>query len=71
MKNWVTVAEASQRLDISEKSVRTWITEGKLNARKHGRKWLISEESMGNYGGKIPLVMGKTAALRISRVPIQ
>lgn len=54
MKDWITVAEASQRLDISERSVRTWITEGKLNARKHGRKWLISEESMGSYGGEAP-----------------
>ena len=54
MKDWITVAEASQRLDVSERSVRTWIAEDKLKARKHGRKWLISEESMGSYGGEIP-----------------
>ena len=53
MKGWITVAEASKRLDISERSVRTWIAEGKLNARKQGRKWLILEESIGNYGGGV------------------
>lgn len=54
MKGWITVAEASQRLELSERSVRTWISEGKLKARKHGRKWLIFEESMGSYEGDIP-----------------
>ena len=60
MKGWITVAEASQRLEISERSVRTWIAEDKLKARKHGRKWLISQESIGSYGGKTPEIKEDT-----------
>lgn len=52
MKGWITVAEASRRLNISERSVRTWIAENKLKARKQGRRWLIAEDSIGGYGGE-------------------
>ena len=41
MEEWVTVAEASQLLEISERQVLNRIYNGKLQAKKDGNKWII------------------------------
>ncbi len=41
MEEWVTVSEASQLLEISERQVLNRIYSGKLQAKKDGNKWLI------------------------------
>lgn len=38
---WVTVSEASEILEISERQVLNRIYKGKLQAKKDGKKWLI------------------------------
>jgi excisionase family DNA binding protein len=41
VEEWVTVSEASQLLEISERQVLNRIYNGKLQAKKDGNKWLI------------------------------
>ena len=44
MAKWLTVAELSSELGISERAVRKQIEEGKWTAKKRGNKWLIDTE---------------------------
>lgn len=41
VEEWVTVAEASQLLELSERQVLNRIYSGKLQGKKDGNKWLI------------------------------
>ena len=43
---WWKVKEASQRLNLSEKTVLQWIKLGKLRAKKFGKSWLIEPINM-------------------------
>ena len=40
-KEWLTVSEASEVLEISERQVINRINQGKLKAKRDGRRWLI------------------------------
>ena len=40
-KEWLTVSEASEVLEISERQVINRINQGKLKAKRAGRRWLI------------------------------
>lgn len=40
-EEWITASEASELLDISERQVLNRIYNGKLKAKKDGKKWLI------------------------------
>ncbi|MFQ6042758.1 MAG: helix-turn-helix domain-containing protein [Candidatus Poribacteria bacterium] len=44
MAKWLTVAELSSELGISQRAVRKQIEEGKWTAKKRGNKWLINTE---------------------------
>ncbi len=46
MAKWLTVAELSSELGISERAVRKQIEEGKWTAKKRGNKWLINTEDI-------------------------
>jgi excisionase family DNA binding protein len=41
MNDYYTVAEASEIIGISERTVLNWIHEGKLEAKKDGKAWQI------------------------------
>jgi excisionase family DNA binding protein len=50
MATWMDVKEASGKLHIAERTVRHWIHQGKLTAKKEGGKWLIDESSLTAIG---------------------
>lgn len=45
----LTVADAAQRLGVSERRVRQYIEESRLPAQKFGRDWLIREEDLSAF----------------------
>jgi excisionase family DNA binding protein len=42
----LTVAEVAAKLNISPRTVRQWIADGKLAAKRHGKSWQIDAESV-------------------------
>lgn len=42
MKEYLTIKEVSERLSISEQTVRIWIKDGKLPAVKVGRRYRVT-----------------------------
>lgn len=45
----LTLSEAAKKLKFSEKTVRKFIAEGKLEASKLGRSWRISPEDIDTF----------------------
>lgn len=45
----LTLSEAAQKLKLSEKTVRKFISEGKLEASKLGRIWRISPKDIDTF----------------------
>lgn len=43
----LTVREAAEQLQITERTVHRWIRSGRLKAEKHGMEWRIDRESAG------------------------
>lgn len=56
MAEWITVKDAVGKLGIAERTVRHWIQQGKLTAKKDKGIWLIDADTIR---GTIP---GKTTA---------
>ena len=48
-EEWITVAEAARRCRRSDRRIREWIAEGKIDAKKQGRKWIISAEDLQRF----------------------
>lgn len=46
MSKLLTTDEAADALRVSTRTVYTWIKEGKVPARRVGRKWLIAEPDL-------------------------
>ncbi len=44
--NVFTVQEICELFDLSPQSVRRYLREGKIKARKVGTKWLVTEEAI-------------------------
>lgn len=44
-----TVEELASVLDVQPKTIRAYLSEGKLKGRKIARKWYIPEESLREY----------------------
>jgi len=44
-----SVQELSQDLKVTSLSVRTYIRDGKLKARKIGGRWYVAEENLLNF----------------------
>ena len=42
----LTTAEAAKELGVSPMRIRSLIYEGRLEAKKHGRDWLIEPEAL-------------------------
>ena len=45
-KDWLTLREAADALQISEVSARRWVKSGKLRASKPGMKYIIPREAV-------------------------
>lgn len=46
MKKLLNTSEAAERLGVSERRIRSLITEGKLEAQKFGRDYAIEESAL-------------------------
>ena len=44
-----TVPELSKLLHLTPQSVRKYLQEGRIQGRKTGVRWLVSDESIRNY----------------------
>ncbi|MGE7954934.1 helix-turn-helix domain-containing protein [Lysinibacillus xylanilyticus] len=47
--DYLTVKEVSQKLGVSEKTVRDYINKGELIAYKLGTSWKITEEDLQTF----------------------
>jgi excisionase family DNA binding protein len=48
---WVKISQPAEYYQISEKTIRKFIAEGKLKAKKVGRQIRIEPDSLVNPGG--------------------
>lgn len=46
MEKWLTVQEVAKQCQISEVTVRRWISSGELRAAKLGKGWRIKPEDL-------------------------
>jgi excisionase family DNA binding protein len=44
-----TLKEVAEVLKVTERTLLTYIKEGKLKANKIGGKWIISQENLQNF----------------------
>jgi len=49
LADWITVSEAARRCRRSDRRIREWIAEGKIEAKKQGKKWIISAEDLQRF----------------------
>ena len=49
---YYTVAEAAKKLGVSGRRIRQFISEGRLNAMKVGKQYIISIEALGAFKDK-------------------
>ena len=54
-----SLEELSKTLGITTFTLRTYIREGKLRARKMGTKWLITEDALKEYFGNAQAKKGE------------
>jgi excisionase family DNA binding protein len=62
-EDYVTVAEASRRLNIHPESVRRLIRGGKLPARKLANTWLIDKTTLEQFASNYDPRPGRKATL--------
>jgi excisionase family DNA binding protein len=55
----LTPLEASDRMHLNVQTVMKWCREGRLEAAKVGRKWLIPRESVDAYIHKYQVINGR------------
>ncbi|MGM0378448.1 MAG: helix-turn-helix domain-containing protein [Bacillota bacterium] len=48
-EQYCTVMEASKKIDVHPKTIRRYIYDGKLSAKKIGRQWRVDEESINEF----------------------
>jgi len=53
MGQWLSVKLASRQAGIAERTIRHWITKGKLIAKKERGQWLIDPDSLADIGKSI------------------
>ena len=46
---FLTVKQAAELLNYSERAVRRWISSGALEAHRPGREWRISREALDEF----------------------
>ena len=49
IKDFYTVRDIAQQLDVAEKSVRRLISTGQLNAAKFCGKWVVTAENLKRF----------------------
>lgn len=51
MASWVTAKEAAYQLNISVRTIPIWCMDGRLEGKRPGRRWMVSQESIDRYMG--------------------
>ena len=46
---WYTVREAAEKLGVSVRTMRQYVVDGKLYAKKEGRVWWIEDRTLKNF----------------------
>jgi hypothetical protein len=71
MTNWIDVSTASRKTNVSDRTIRNWITKGKLIAKKEKGVWLIDESSLQEKGNQFSELNGKAEPGNLISVPLQ
>jgi len=50
-RGWIVLAEASETTGIATSTLRTWVTDGKIVAKKVGGVVFVSVESLNEVAG--------------------
>ncbi|MEA1883876.1 MAG: helix-turn-helix domain-containing protein [Thermotogota bacterium] len=50
-KEYYTVQQISQLLDLHEKTIQRYIREGKIKAKKVGKSWRVTKENLDEFTG--------------------
>lgn len=56
MADWLTTSEAASYLSCSEQNVRKLIRAKKIQAKRHGKAWVIDEDALSDHTTKSELV---------------
>ena len=59
-EGYLTVTETAEKLDVSPRRIRQFISEGRLQAKKIGKQYIISKASLGKFIDK-PRKVGRPA----------
>ena len=51
-----SVPEVSHMLDVTTGSIQNYIDQGYLNTQKVMGRWVVVEEELGNFFGKLSLI---------------
>lgn len=71
MTEWVTVATASRQTGIADRTIRHWITKGKVIAKKEKGRWLIDSDSLSAVGNDIADDSARLAKEAMISVPLE
>jgi len=71
MAEWITVTLASRQTGIAERTIRHWITKGKVTAKKEKGRWLIDSDSLSDVGKAIADGSAKSARVDMISVPLE
>ena len=42
----LSVADAATQIGVSERTIRRWVAQGQLPAKRHGHSWLIAADAL-------------------------
>jgi hypothetical protein len=71
MADWITVSMASRQTGIAERTIRDWITKGKVTAKKEKGRWLIDPDSLSAVGKAIANESAISAKESMISVPLE
>lgn len=71
MADWLTVNSASRQTGIAERTIRDWITKGKVTAKKEKGRWLIDPDSLSAVGKAIANESAISAKETLISVPLE
>lgn len=71
MADWITVSMASRQTDIAERTIRDWITKGKVTAKKEKGRWLIDPDSLSAVGKAIANESAISAKENMISIPLE
>lgn len=71
MSEWIGVSTASRQTGIAERTIRDWITKGKITAKKEKGRWLIDSDSLSAIGKAIANESAISAKESMISVPLE